>query len=57
MHAAQIARVLRIAAAPFGGRHLGQQHRCASFLRYQSGAQRDIPSAAYQYGDITLYRI
>lgn len=49
VHAAQVAGVLRIAAAPFFGRGLQQQHRSAGFARHQGGAQRGIAAADNQY--------
>ena len=49
VHAAQVARVLRIAAAPFARRGLEQQHAGAGLARHQRGAQRGVAAADHQH--------
>ncbi|MNT32613.1 hypothetical protein D3C72_1685060 [compost metagenome] len=49
VHAAQVAGVLRIAAAPLLGRGFQQQHRSAGLARHQRGAQRGIAATDNQY--------
>ena len=51
VHAAQIARVLRIAAAPRLRRGFEQQHRGACLARHQGGAEGGISAADYQHID------
>jgi hypothetical protein len=51
VHAAQIAGVLRVAAAPFARGRFEQQHRSACFARHQRGAERGIAAADHEYVD------
>ena len=48
VHAAQVARVLRVAAAPVARRGLEQQHRRARFARHQGRAQRGVAASDHQ---------
>jgi hypothetical protein len=43
VHAAQVARVGRVAAAPFARRGFEQQHAGAGLARHQRGAQAALP--------------
>ncbi|MCY1524454.1 hypothetical protein D9M68_593860 [compost metagenome] len=48
VHAAQIARVLRIPAAPFARRRFQQQHAGAGFARHQGRAKRRVAPTYHQ---------
>jgi len=48
VHAAQVARVLRVSAPPFLWRRFQQQHAGAGFARHQGRAQRRIAPTNHQ---------
>lgn len=54
VHAAQIARVLRIAPAPLARRRFQQQHAGAGFARHQGRAQRRVAPSYHQDVDHAL---
>ena len=51
VHAAQVARVDRVAAAPFLRRGLEQQHAGTGFARHQGGAQGSVAAADHEHID------
>jgi hypothetical protein len=48
VHAAQIARVLRIPTAPFARRRFDKQHRRARFAGHQCSTEGGIAAADYK---------
>ena len=54
VHAAQVARVARVAAAPFARCGFQQQHAGARLARHQRCAQGGIAAAYYKYVDVPL---